>query len=253
MDVFRDHINFIYGIRAVVEAIKAGQEVEVVYIQQDTRGPLMTELRRELKQNAVPAKQLPKQAFGKFKDKNHQGVVAALSSIQYIKLDWLLPTLFEKGKSPFFLILDKITDVRNFGAICRSASCFGVDAVIIPAKGSAMVNEFAIKTSAGALHHLAVCRVKSLVNTVEFLKDSGIKIISCTEKGGEDNEEIAYHEPIALILGAEDLGISKKILDLSDSLVKIPMQGPIESLNVSVAAGIILSTAFNKRRNAEVG
>jgi len=252
MDAFRDHKNFIYGTRAIIEAFRAGQEVEVVYIRQNAHGPLMTELRKELKLHAIPSKQLPAAAFNKFKDQNHQGVVAALSSISYTKLDWLLPSLFESGKSPFFLILDKITDVRNFGAICRSASCFGVDAVIIPAKGAAMINEFAIKSSAGALHHLPVCRVKSLVNTIEFLKESGIKIVACSEKGSENYDAISYKEPLAIIMGAEDLGNSKTILSYCDSILKISTTGPIESLNVSVAAGVILSNAFNDRTHDEV-
>jgi len=252
MDEFRDHTNFIYGIRAVIEALKAGQEVEVVYVRQNTHGPLMTELRNELKARAVPSKQLPALAFNKFRDQNHQGIVAALSPITYTKLEWLLPSLYESGKSPFFLILDKVTDVRNFGAICRSASCFGVDAVIIPAKGSAMINEFAVKSSAGALLHLSVCRVKSLVNTLEFLKESGVKILACSEKGDKDYFSVSYKEPLAVVMGAEDLGISRTILEYCDDVIKIPMQGPIDSLNVSVAAGIILSNAFNTRDHDEV-
>ena len=163
-----------------------------------------------------------------------------------------MPSLYEQGKSPFFLILDKITDVRNFGAICRSASCFGVDAVIIPAKGAAQINEFAVKSSAGALHHLSVCRVKSLVNTLEYLKESGIKILACSEKGSDDYHSVSYKEPLAIVLGAEDLGISRTVLDFCDNNLKIPMQGPIDSLNVSVAAGIILSNAFNNRDHDEV-
>ncbi|HAW52750.1 MAG TPA: 23S rRNA (guanosine(2251)-2'-O)-methyltransferase RlmB [Flavobacteriales bacterium] len=252
MDEFRDHKNFIYGIRAVIEALKAGQEVEVVYVRQNTHGPLMTELRNELKTRAVPSKQLPALAFNKFRDQNHQGIVAALSPITYTMLEWLVPSLYEQGKSPFFLILDKVTDVRNFGAICRSASCFGVDAVIIPAKGSAMINEFAVKSSAGALLHLSVCRVKSLVNTLEFLKESGITILACSEKGDRDYTSVSYNEPLAIVMGAEDLGISRSIMDVCDAAIKIPMQGPIESLNVSVAAGIILSNAFNTRYRDEV-
>ncbi|MEQ8324188.1 MAG: 23S rRNA (guanosine(2251)-2'-O)-methyltransferase RlmB [Vicingaceae bacterium] len=242
-----EYKNLIFGTRAVMEAIHAGKEIEVVFVQQEARAPLLTELRKLLKEKAIPSKQVPKPLFNRYRNENHQGVVASISAVQYTKLDWLLPQLYEKGQVPFFLILDKVTDVRNFGAICRSASCFGVHAVIIPAKGSALINEFAVKSSAGALNHLDVCRVHSLMNTMEYLKDSGVSIIAISEKGEKNYSELVYDKPLALVMGAEDLGISKTLLGASDEVVKIPMQGPIESLNVSVAAGIVLSQAHQSR------
>ena len=251
MEIKIDYKNLIFGIRAVIEAINSGKELEVVYIAQNTRGPLMGELRKLLKTYAVPSKQVPVEAFNKYNKDNHQGVMAAISPIQYHQLDGLIPTLYENGKVPFFLILDHITDVRNFGAICRSASCFGVDAVIIPFKGSAMINEFAVKSSAGALLHLPVCRVKSLEVAVDYLKESGLKIFSCTEKASDDFRKSEFQSPLAVIMGAEDKGITYALLEQSDGRIQIPITGPIESLNVSVASGIILSEIFSQRSNVE--
>jgi len=251
MEIQIDYKNLIFGIRAVIEAINSGKELEVVYVAQNAKGPLMGELRKLLKEKAIPSKQVPTQAFNKYRRDNHQGVMAAISPIQYHQLEGLVPSLYEKGKIPFFLILDHITDVRNFGAICRSASCFGVDAVIIPFKGSAMINEFAVKSSAGALLHLPVCRVKSLEAAVEFLKESGLQIFSCTEKASNDFKKSDYQSPLVIIMGAEDKGITYALLEQSDGRIQIPITGPIESLNVSVASGIILSEVFSQRSNVE--
>lgn len=241
--------EYVYGIRAIMEAIENGKEVETVLIRENTHGPLMGELRKLLKSKAIPSKILPTKAFQRFKDQNHQGVLAALSPIQYDNLEWLLPGLFEKGETPFILVLDGVTDVRNFGAICRTASCFGVHAVVVPVKGSATINDFAIKASAGALFHIPVCRVKSLPAAFTFMKESGVRLIACSEKGEHEYFQSELTSPLALIMGAEDRGISPSLLNEVDEILRIPITGPIASLNVGVAAGIALSEIHKQRLN----
>ena len=236
----KEKLEYVYGIHAVIELLESGKDVETVFVKKDNKGPRLTELRKLLRQKGVPSKDLPPQAFKKYGNKNHQGVVAILSPVQYVNLEWLIPKLFEEGKMPFILILDQVTDVRNFGAICRSASCFGVDAVVIPSKGSALINEYAVKSSAGAIFHLAISRVRSLTATLEFLKESGVRIVASTEKASKNYNECELSGPLAIIMGSEEKGISLAHLKLTDDQIKIPMQGPIESLNVSVACGILL-------------
>lgn len=245
----KEKLEYVYGIHAVIELLESGKDVETVYVKKDNKGPRLTELRKLLRQRGVPSKDLPAQAFKKYGNKNHQGVVAILSPVQYVNLEWLIPKLFEEGKMPFILLLDQVTDVRNFGAICRSASCFGVDAVVIPSKGSALINEYAVKSSAGAIFHLAISRVRSLTATLEFLRESGVRVVACTEKASKNYGECQLDGPLAIIMGSEEKGISLSHMKLSDEQVKIPMQGPIESLNVSVACGILLSEAFKHRMN----
>lgn len=251
MDFLKGYNSHVYGIRAVIELLESGRDVAAVFISRTARGPLMTELRKLLKEKQVPSRDLPQQAFKGIHDKNHQGVVAALSPITYENIEWLLPRLFESGNAPLLLILDGITDVRNFGAICRSASCFGVHAVIIPVKGGAQVNEFAIKASAGALLHIPVCRVRSLPATFDFLKDSGVRLIGCSEKGEKEFFQEKFQLPTAIIAGSEDQGISPSLLKSLDQLIRIPITGKVDSLNVSVATGIVLSEAHKQRIHVE--
>ena len=248
-DMKKDELEYIYGIHAVIELLESGKDIEAVYLKRNISAPRMTELRKLIKQKGVPSKDLPPQAFNKYGNKAHQGVVAIVSSIQYVNLEWLVPKLFEEGKMPFILILDNITDVRNFGAICRSASCFGIDAVVIPSKGSALINEFAVKASAGAVFHLSICRVKSLTHTIDFLKESGIGLSAISEKGKDHYFESKFTGPMALMMGSEERGISQVHLQKADNILRIPMEGPVESLNVSVACGIILSEAYKQRLN----
>ena len=178
---------------------------------------------------------------------SHQGVLAFVSAITYHDLTQVIPFVFEKSETPLILVLDEITDVRNFGAIARTAECAGVHAIIIPKKGSAQINTDAVKTSAGALNHIPVCRVDSLKSTIQFLKDSGLQIIACTEKAVENIQNINYTVPSAIVLGSEESGISTEIIKAADHLVKIPLFGKIASLNVSVATGIILYEAIRQR------
>ena len=195
----------------------------------------------------VPGAKLDRIAAGK----NHQGCVAFISSITYFQIEELLPTIFEAGRTPLLLILDRITDVRNFGAIARSAECAGVDAIIIPSRGAAQVGADAIKTSAGALHAIPICRESNLKDTIDFLKASGLRIASCTEKGSTPHHKTELSGPLAIVMGSEEDGISSEYLKRSDVRVQIPMRGKISSLNVSVATGIILFEVLRQRELSE--
>lgn len=239
--------DFIFGIHPVMEAIKQHQDIDKVILQRDIRGPLIGELRKLIKEHEVPVQNLPLQRINNISKKNHQGVIAYLSPISFQPLDSIVMDLFERGETPFILVLDRLSDVRNFGAVCRTAECAGVHAVVIPVKGSAQVNADAVKTSSGALLRIPLCREKSLPSSVEYLKNSGFKIISCTEKTNHLIYDADYDGPIAIIMGSEENGISSPLMNLSDIAVKIPMIGEIESLNVSVSTGIVLYEAIRQR------
>ena len=245
----KDKNTCVFGIRAVIEAVTAGKELEKVYVQKGLQGELFFELQKVLRQYNINYQPVPGEKINKIAGyRNHQGVVALLSSITYQDLEKIIPGIFEEGKVPLVLVLDRITDVRNFGAIARSAECSGVDAIVIPSRGAAQINSDAIKTSAGALHKIAVCRSDNLKLTLEFLKDSGLQIISCTEKTDKLYYECDLKLPTAIIMGSEEDGISGEYLKRSDVLVSIPMMGEIGSLNVSVAAGILLFEAIRQRK-----
>lgn len=241
--------DMIFGVRAVIEAIQAGKEIDKILVKKDIQSDLSKELFAAIKGTMIPVQRVPVERINKITRKNHQGVVAYISSVTYQKVEHLVPFLFEEGKNPFFIMLDGITDVRNFGAIARTCDCAGVDAVIIPAKGSVTVNADAMKTSAGALHTLPVCKEKSLKESLDYLKKSGFRIIAATEKGDYNYTQADYTGPVCLIMGAEDTGVSYDNLSLCDEWVKIPVLGNIESLNVSVAAGILMYEALKQREN----
>ncbi len=239
--------EMIFGARAVIEAIQAGKEIDKVLIKKDIQSDLSKELLAALKDTFIPVQRVPVERINRITKKNHQGVIAFISPITYQRTEDIVPFLFEQGKNPLLIMLDGLTDVRNFGAIARTCECAGVDAIIIPNKNSVSVNADAIKTSAGALHTLPVCREANLRNTIKFLKDSGFKIIAATEKGDYDYTKADYEGPTCIIMGAEDTGVSYDNLALCDEWVKIPMLGTIESLNVSVAAGVLIYEAIKKR------
>jgi 23S rRNA (guanosine2251-2'-O)-methyltransferase len=241
--------NYIFGIRSVIEAIKSGKEIDRILIKKGLQGDIFAELSGLIKEFNIPTQFVPIEKIDKVTRKNHQGIVAFLSEITYSNIEEIVPKLFEDGKVPFILILDGITDVRNFGAICRTAECAGIDAVIIPSKGAAQINADAVKTSAGALNYLPVCRVNSLHSTIKFLKNSGIRIIAATEKAQELYYKSNFNDPIAIVLGSEEFGVSPDVLKISDYLVKIPVFGKISSLNVSVAASIIIYEAVKQSKN----
>jgi 23S rRNA (guanosine2251-2'-O)-methyltransferase len=241
--------TFIYGIRAVIEAIRAGKQIDKVLFQSGLRAPMVGELRKEVKQFNIPTQNVPVNKLNFLTQKSHQGVIAFLSPIEFQELDQLIPSLYDQGKTPFILALDRVTDVRNFGAICRTAECAGVDAVLVSAKGMAAINADAVKSSAGALLKVPICRTSSLLTGLQYLKDSGLQIIACTEKTDALIYQGKYDDPIAIVLGSEESGISRDIITLADQCIKIPLEGDIESLNVSVAAGIVLYEALRQRKS----
>lgn len=241
--------EMIFGLRAVLEALEAGKEIDKLLVKKDLQGDLAKELFAALKGTDIPVQRVPIERLNRITRKNHQGVIAYISAITYHKSENLVPGLFEEGKNPFFLMLDGITDVRNFGAIARTCECAGVDAILIPATHSVSANADAIKTSAGALHKIPVCRERNLTDTLHYLKKSGFRLIAATEKGDYNYTKADYTGPVCIIMGAEDKGVSYDNLALCDEWVRIPMRGTIESLNVSVAAGILIYEAIKQRTN----
>lgn len=241
--------QLIYGTRAVMEAVNAGKDIEKIFIQKGINNSLVNELRQLLTKNNIPFQVVPDFKLNKLTKGNHQGVVCILSSIVYHKTEDIIPLIFERGEVPLFLMIDRVTDVRNIGAMARTAACAGVHAIIIPDQGSAQLNADAIKTSAGALHNIPVCREKNLKLTIEYLKGSGIKIVAATEKASQPYFTSDMKMPCCIIMGSEDSGISPEYLKRADEKVLIPMNNVVQSLNVSVAAGIILFEAYRQRNN----
>jgi len=241
--------NLIFGLRPIIEALKAGKEIDKLFVQNGLKNELFSELMSLLKKHNVVYQYVPLEKLNRLTQKNHQGVVGYISSIEYNKIEKILPLVFEAGKTPLILILDRITDVRNFGAIARTAECAGVDAIVIPARGAAQINADAIKTSTGALHKIPVCREENLKDVIDYLRESGLQVIACTEKTEEMYYQADYTLPVAIIMGSEEDGISPEYLKRSDTHAKIPLLGEIGSLNVSVATGIILYEAVKQRLN----
>jgi len=237
----------IYGIRSVIETIEAGKTVEKVLIKKGTSGDLVKELLTLVKERNIHFIHAHSDRFLKFRNKNHQGVVAYVSAITYQNIDDIIQNAFENGEHPLVLICDGITDVRNFGAIVRSAECFGAHAVLMPSKGSASINADAIKTSAGALNTLPICKTDKLTDSITYLRNAGLKIIAATEKTKIRLDEIDLNLPLAIIMGNEGEGVSEKLLNAADEQASIPMLGKIDSLNVSVSAGVILYETLRQR------
>jgi 23S rRNA (guanosine2251-2'-O)-methyltransferase len=242
--------NIIFGTRAVIEAIESGKNFEKILIRKSRNSELQNELLILLRKQRIPYQFVPIEKLNRTTGKNHQGVVAFLSEISYHKIEDIIPMLYEQGKNPLITILDGVTDVRNFGAVARTAECAGMHAILIPAKGSAQINADAVKTSAGALHKIPVCRSMNLEQSIEFLKNSGLEIIGASEKASVYYDDLDYTKPTAIIAGAEDKGISKQILALCDQIAKIPIAGEIDSLNVSVSTAIFAYEAVRQRRNS---
>jgi 23S rRNA (guanosine2251-2'-O)-methyltransferase len=239
--------DLIFGIRPLIEAIEAGKEIDNVFIQEGLRGDLLGELKRVMQKRGIIYKQVPIEKINRITHKNHQGVIGFVSPVTFHRLEDIVTSVFEEGKSPLLLILDRITDVRNFGAIARSAACAGVDAVIIPSRGSSPINSDAVKTSAGALYSIPVCKEHNLKSTIEYLKECGLQIVAVTEKATDHYHQADFSGPTALLMGSEEDGISPEYLKLADARVKIPIIGKIASLNVSVATGIVLFEAVKQR------
>ena len=229
-----------FGIRSVIEAIKQGKTINKILLQKGLTGELIKELLVLVHKENIVVQKVPVQKLNHMVKKNHQGVIAMVSPVAYHEIDWLVQQVYEKGEDPFILILDRVKDVRNFGAIARTAECFGVHAIVIPSKDSALVTNDAVKTSAGALFKIPVCKVTSLNAAVDFLKGCGLKIFSCTEKSETLISKVETTGPKALIMGSEEDGVDSQLIKASDVNFKIPMTGSIASLNVSVACGIAI-------------
>ncbi len=245
----RETNQMVFGTRAVIEAIVGGKEIETIYLQRGLTGQLIHELKTILREYDLQAQNVPVEKLNRITMKNHQGVIAFISPVTYYKIEQIIPNIYEKGEVPLVLVLDGVTDVRNFGAIARTAECSGVHAIVVPARGSAQINPDAIKTSAGALHTIPVCRENDLVKSVRFLRESGLQVVACTEKTEDLIYVPDYTGPTAIVMGSEDEGVSDSLIRIADNLAKIPMFGEIESLNVSVSAGVILYEAVRQRIN----
>ena len=239
--------NYIFGIHAVLEAAQAGKDLDKVLVRRGAGSELLKKLLAVLSKMEIPVQQVPVEKLNRITDKNHQGVIAYLSEISYVDITSLLPSIFEKGEDPLILLLDGVSDVRNFGAIARSAECAGVHAIVLPASGSAAINADAIKTSAGALHRIPVCRHRDLLTVMRFLADSGLKLFAATEKASDTIYATNMTGPAGIVMGSEDSGISSQLLKIADSWVSIPMKGTIASLNVSVATGVMLFEILRQR------
>ncbi len=236
----RPQKDMIFGIRAVIESIHAGKNIDRILLRRDMSNDLYKELMQLIKELNIPIQKVPVERLNRITMKNHQGVIAFISPIVYQRIEDIIPTLYEEGHNPFVVVLDNITDVRNFGAIARTCECAGVNAIVIPMKGGAAINADAVKTSAGALLSIPVCREDSISNALKYLAASGLKLVAATEKAEQHYTAVSYDEPIAIVLGSEDVGIDPSHLRICHELVRIPILGNIESLNVSVAAGVML-------------
>jgi 23S rRNA (guanosine2251-2'-O)-methyltransferase len=247
MNQTQGNTDFIFGTHPIIEAMRNGKEMEKILIVQGTRSPQIAEIMGMAKELQYPVQFVPMEKLNRITRKNHQGVLAFVSPISYQLIEQVIPMIYDEGRTPFILLLDRITDVRNFGAICRSAEAAGVDAVVVPSRGSALVNADAMKTSAGALSKINLCRVENLKNTIDFLKESGLKIAAVSEKTELNAWDNDLSGPIALLMGSEEDGISEAYLKKADIHVKFPMVGTVESLNVSVAAGIACFEILRQR------
>lgn len=239
--------QLIYGIRPVVEALRSGKEIEKIFLQSTLQGSLLQELKEGIAKRKTVVQYVPVEKLNRLTRNNHQGVVAVISLIEYYSFEEIVTQIIEKGKMPFLLMLDRVTDVRNLGAIARSAECAGVDAIIVPQYSSAQINEDAIKTSSGALLRLPICREVNLKTTINLAKEMGVNVYCATEKGGELYTQVPMKESLMIVMGSEDTGASPEIIKLCDKKIKIPIKANIESLNVSVAAGILIYEVVRQR------
>ncbi|MFM6914476.1 MAG: 23S rRNA (guanosine(2251)-2'-O)-methyltransferase RlmB [Aquirufa sp.] len=233
-----------FGVQSVLETLRSGKEIDRLLVQRELGN---TEILDLAKEKGIQVQKVPLEKLNRITRKNHQGAIAFVSAIHYAKLENVIADTFEKGEIPFILILDRVTDVRNFGAIARTAECAGVHAIVLPSRGAAQINADAMKTSSGALNFIPVCREDSLIQTIDFLQNSGLRVVACTEKAKSTIYEIDYKDPIAIIMGSEEDGITDEIIRKSDEIAKIPQAGQVGSLNVSVAAGVIIFETVRQR------
>ena len=239
--------NQIFGIRAIIEAIQAGKEIDKVFVQKETQGELMQELMKTMKKNNINFAYVPVEKLNRLTSKNHQGAVATISPVSFHDLETMITTVLESDKKPLFLILDQLSDARNFGAIIRTAECTGVNGIIVQKQGSAPVNGDTVKTSAGAVFNIPICKVEHIKDAIYFLQASGIQTVAATEKTDNTIFDINFNKPTAIIMGSEDRGVNPSVLKIVDHKAKLPMFGTIESLNVSVACGAFLYEVVRQR------
>jgi len=244
-----DKTQYIYGIHAVLEAIDAGKDIDKILLSKTLNAETAQEISDRARDLRVPVQRVPVQKIDRITRRNHQGVLAMMAAVSYYRVEDLVPQLFDDGENPFVVVLDGVTDVRNFGAVARTCECAGVSAIVIPDRESVSVNADAVKTSAGALNYLPVCRERNLVNAIKFLRNSGFKVVGTSDKQQLPYTRADYTGPVAIVLGAEDKGISPEIMKLCDTQVLIPEFGHINSLNVSVAGGIMIYEVVRQRLN----
>jgi len=237
--------DMVFGVQSVMETLRSGKEIERLLIQKDQVFPELQKLAVELQ---IPLAKVPIEKLNRITRKNHQGVICFVSPIRYVPVHNVLTQVFEEGQTPLFLMLDRVTDVRNFGAIARTAECAGAQALLVPFKGGAQVNSDAMKTSSGALNYLPVSREGSILDTLHYLRDSGLQVVACTEKGEDNLYDIDFTVPTVVIMGSEEDGISEQLLKLSDHKVRIPLLGQVESLNVSAATAVVMYEAVRQRQ-----
>ena len=240
--------NMIFGIHPLLEALEASREIDKVMMRRGLRTEESARILALSRERSVPVQFVPEERLGRLTQRQHQGVIAFISEIEYTPLEELVARVYEEGRAPFIVLLDGLTDVRNFGAIARTAECAGVDALVIPERGSVSVTADAVKTSAGALHRIPVCRVSSIAAAVGLLQSSGVRVVAASEKAEERYTETVLQLPLGLVMGAEDHGVSTDVLRMADSITRIPQVGAIGSLNVSVAAGILIYEAVRQEQ-----
>lgn len=244
-----DKNDYIFGIRPVMEAIESGKDIDKVLVKKDLSGELINELYDLVKRYRILVQRVPLDKINRITRKNHQGVVAVLSSVTYSNISNVIPEIYEAGEMPFIVALDGVTDVRNFGAIARTCECAGVDAIVIPERHSVSVSGDAMKTSAGALNYMQVCRERSMAGALNYLKANGCKIVGASGKTSKFYTEVDYTVPTVIVMGSEDKGLEPEVESVCDELVTIPEYGQINSLNVSVAAGIMMYEVVRQRKD----
>lgn len=244
----QNQASIVFGVHPVLEAIESGKEIEKVFLKRGSNNEQLSKLKSKMRKLRVPFQEVPQEKLNRLTRKNHQGVVALLSPIEYQEIETVVRNVIEKGGEPLVLVLDRVSDVGNFGSICRSAECAGVDAILIPTKGSAQVNSFAVKSSAGAIFNVPICRTGHILSEVRDLAESGLKVLAVSEKGEKSIYDENLSGPLAIIMGSEEDGIGEGLMEIAHQHINIPMAGSTGSLNVSVATGIIL---FERLRQAQ--
>lgn len=237
----------IYGIRAIIEAINSNEPIDKVFIQKGPQGSLFKELETLIRKKGISSSYVPIEKLNRLTKNNHQGVIANISPITFYSIEDLVEPILQAKENPLFLLLDQLSDVRNFGAIIRTAECTGVDGIIIPKKGAAPVTADTIKTSAGAAFKVPIAKVDHIKDAVFYMQSSGVKVVAATEKTEDTVYQVSFKGPIAIVMGSEDIGISPSVLKVADYKAKLPLLGEIASLNVSVACGVFLYEAVRQR------